>query len=351
MKKPSILFVSNTSRHARPYYDPSTRYRCFNFAQSLSAKGYPTTCTTQAIFQKQAQVFSNYDYFVFHRPALTAELAEFILATPTERVIADFDDLNFSVIHAIETPAVRTRSENVSTVSKSLAKIAGAASLFTQFSSSTVPLAKHLSTLFSAKKSVVIPNGIDPTFAGVSEMVRERNPISTRPYTFAYFPGTASHNPDLQMVEDPLREALASDSSFKLMIAGPVKIPDSLSPYSAQIHKADYVAFHELPNLMAKSKFVLGPLEDTEFNQCKSGLKFFEAALSGCTVIGSPIPDIDRFESILLRKCRTSADWKEALTAPIVHSEKELEEAARLVDFDVSSEKQTAKWISEFIDQ
>ncbi|MCI0910753.1 glycosyltransferase family protein [Pseudomonas putida] len=351
MKNPSVLFVSNTSRHARPYYDPSTRYRCFNFAQSLSAKGFPTACTTQAIFQKQPSFFSNYDYFVFHRPALTAELAEFILSMPTERLIADFDDLNFSVIHAIETPAVRTRSENVSTVSKSLAKIAGAASLFTQFSSSTVPLADYLSRLFSAKKSVVIHNGVDPTFAGISEMVRERNPISHRPYTFAYFPGTASHNPDLQMIEEPLQRALASDSSFKLMIAGPVKIPNSLTRYADQIYKADYVAFHELPNLMAKSKFVLGPLEETEFNQCKSGLKFFEAALSGCTVIGSPIPDIDRFESILLRKCRTSAEWQQALLEPITHSENELEDAARSVDTEVSSDKQTAKWISEFIEQ
>lgn len=351
MKKPSILFVSNTSRHKRPYYDPSTRYRCFNFAQSLSALGHPTSCTTQAIFQSQPAVFANYDYYVFHRPALTAELAEFIMAMPTERVIADFDDLNFSVLHAIETPAVRTRSENVSTVSKSLAKIAGAASLFTRFSSSTTPLAEHLSTLFSAKKSAVIHNGVDPTFAGISEMVRERNPVSKRPYTFAYFPGTASHNPDLQMIEEPLREALASSSSIKLMIAGPVKIPNSLSRYSDQIHKADYVAFHELPRLMAQSKFVLGPLEDTEFNQCKSGLKFFEAALSGCTVIGTPIPDIDRFESILLRKCRSTDDWKEALLAPISHSEHELEDAARSVDLEVSAEKQVAKWVKEFIEQ
>lgn len=351
MKKPSILFVSNTSRHARPYYDPSTRYRCFNFAQSLSAQGYPTSCTTQALFQQQPSAFSNYDYFVFHRPALTAELAEFVLSTPTERLIADFDDLIFSVLHASETPAVRSRSENVSIVSKSLAKNAGAASLFTQFSASTTPLAEHLSTLFSAKKSVVIHNGIDPTFAGISEMVRERNPMASRPYTFAYFPGTASHNPDLQMIEEPLTEALAMDPSFKLMIAGPVKIPNSLMAFSNQIHKADYVSFHELPNLMAKSKFVLGPLEDTEFNQCKSGLKFFEAALSGCTVIGSPIPDIDRFESILLRKCKTAEDWHAALTTPIGYSEYELEDAAKTVDIEVSSEMQTAKWISEFIDK
>jgi len=324
MKKPSILFISNTSRHKRPYYDPSTRYRCFNFAQSLSVLGHPTSCTTQAIFQSQPAVFTNYDYYVFHRPALTAELAEFIMAMPTE---------------------------NVSTVSKSLAKIAGAASLFTRFSSSTTPLAEHLSTLFSAEKSAVIHNGVDPTFAGISEMVRERNPVSKRPYTFAYFPGTASHNPDLQMIEEPLREALASNSSIKLMIAGPVKIPNSLSRYSDQIHKADYVAFHELPRLMAKSKFVLGPLEDTEFNQCKSGLKFFEAALSGCTVIGTPIPDIDRFESILLRKCRSTDDWKEALLAPISHYEHELEDAARSVDLEVSAEKQVAKWVNEFIEQ
>lgn len=290
-----------------------------------------------------------YDIFVFHRPALTPELAEFLVSTPTERLIADFDDLNFSVIHAIETPAVRTRSENVSTVSKNLAKIAGAASLFTQFTSSTTPLAKYLQDLFSAKKSVVIHNGIDPTFSGVSQLARKKYPVTERPYTFAYFPGTASHNPDLKMIEAPLSEAMARDKTFKMMIAGPVKIPDALAAYANQIHKADYVSFHELPNLMAQSKFVLGPLEATEFNQCKSGLKFFEAALSGCTVVGTPIPDIDRFSSILLRKCTSSAEWLEALLEPINHSLEELENAARQVDAEVSSAKQTATWIKEFL--
>lgn len=351
MKKPSVLFVSNTSRHTRPYYDPSARYRCFNFAQSLSAERHPTSCVSQAVFQKQPEMFSGYDYFVFHRPALTPELAEFLISTPTEKLIADFDDLNFSVSHASETPAVRTRSENVSTVSKNLAKIAGAASLFTQFTSSTTPLARYISELFPAKKSIVIHNGVDPTFAGISQLVRDRSPVNERPYTYAYFPGTASHNPDLQMIESSLRDALGSDRSLKLLIVGPVKIPNALAEYSAQIHKADYVAFHDLPNLMAKSKFVLAPLEATEFNQCKSGLKYFEAALSGCTVIASPIPDIDRFDSILLRKCKTADDWREALLSPIIHSNSEIEDAALQVDLEVSSARQTANWIKEFIEQ
>lgn len=349
MKKPSILFVSNTSRHSRPYYDPSTRYRCFNFAQSLSSEGYPTSCVSQAVFQKQTDLFSAYDFFVFHRPALTPELAEFLVATSTDRVIADFDDLNFSVAHAAETPAVRTRSENVSTVSKNLAKIAGAASLFTKFSSSTTPLSKHISALFNAEQSVVIHNGIDPTFSGISQLVRTLNPTNSRPYDFAYFPGTASHNPDLQMIEEPLRKTLAANKHFKVLIAGPVKIPPTLSKHTNQIHKAEYVAFHELPSLMAKSRFVLAPLEETEFNQCKSGLKYFEAALAGCTVIATPIPDIDRFESILLRKCSTQADWESALTTSIEHSDQEIEEAALQVDDQVSSARQSSIWLKEFI--
>lgn len=349
MTKPSILFISNTSRHIRPYYDPSTRYRCFNFAQSLSAEGHATSCVSQAVFQRQTAQFSSYDLFVFHRPALTPELAEFLITTPSERLIADFDDLNFSVGHAAETPAVRTRYENVSTVSKNLAKIAGAASLFKKFSSSTSPLSRHLSELFKAEQSAVIHNGIDPTFSGISQLIRGLNPVKTRPYDLAYFPGTASHNPDLKMIEEPLRQALAAKKSLKILVAGPVKIPDSLANYSAQIHKADYVAFHELPRLMAQSKFVLAPLENTEFNQCKSGLKFFEAALAGCTVIATPIPDIDRFESILLRKCSNQTEWLTALTTPILHSNDEIEHAASLVDFEVSSARQSSIWLKEFV--
>lgn len=349
MKKPSILFISNTSRHARPYYDPSARYRCFNVAQSLSFENYPTSCVSQAVFQKNPASFKAYDYYVFHRPALTPEFAEFSLSISTDRLIADFDDLNFSVQHADQTPAVRTRNENVSTVSKSLAKIAGAASLFTQFSSSTVPLTAHISRLFNPENNLVIPNGIDPTFAGVCQLAREAFPVSKRPYTYAYFPGTASHNPDLQMIEGAIKQALHKDSSANVLIAGPVKIPDSLEVFAHRIHKADYVAFHELPVLMAKSKFVLAPLENTEFNQCKSGLKFFEAALVGCTVVGTPIPDIDRFESSLLRKCNTQDEWTDALIAPITLTSSEIDAEARKVGVEVSAQRQTKRFIEGFI--
>jgi hypothetical protein len=349
VKKPSILFISNTSRHARPYYDPSARYRCFNVAQSLSFENYPTACISQAVFQKNIDTFKAYDYYVFHRPALTPEFAEFSLSKSQERLIADFDDLNFSVQHADQTPAVRTRNENVSTVSKSLAKIAGAASLFNQFSSSTAPLTAHIAKLFNPDNNLVIPNGVDPTFAGICQLAREAFPVNKRPYTYAYFPGTASHNPDLQMIERALKAALNKDPSANILIAGPVKIPDSLEGFAHRIHKADYVTFHELPVLMAKSKFVLAPLENTEFNQCKSGLKFFEAALVGCSVIGTPIPDIDRFESSLLRKCSTEDEWIDALTRPITLTAGEIETEARKVNAEVSAQRQTKRFTEGFI--
>jgi len=71
------------------------------------------------------------------------------------------------------------------------------------------------------------------------------------------------------------------------------------------------------PYIMAQVETVLTPLEWNDFTICRSGLKFFEAALVGCQAIATPIPNIDRFSSPLLRKCATVEEWEKALAEQV----------------------------------
>jgi len=96
-------------------------------------------------------------------------------------------------------------------------------------------------------------------------------------------------------------------------VVGAVAIPSELGPYMAQIRRLSVVSFHAFPFVMAQCKKVIAPLESTPFAACKSGLKFFEAALVGCDVIATPIPDMARFRSPLLTMCGGIEEWAASL--------------------------------------
>jgi hypothetical protein len=59
---------------------------------------------------------------------------------------------------------------------------------------------------------------------------------------------------------------------------------------------------------------VIAPLEASVFNECKSRVKFLEAALSGCCLITSPIPDMQVIGTDRLVLAADANAWYEALS-------------------------------------
>ncbi|WP_205618592.1 hypothetical protein, partial [Brevundimonas nasdae] len=94
MAKLSVLFVSATNRGKRPFFDPSTRYRCYNLAQELSRRGHRALVMPQSMFETSAHEISTFDIYVFHRPSLTDLFIEAFHSLPEQALkIVDFDDL------------------------------------------------------------------------------------------------------------------------------------------------------------------------------------------------------------------------------------------------------------------
>lgn len=344
-----ILFVSWTSRNERPYFDPSVRYRCYNFANELTRRGHSASVISQQNFQSIYKNLPKFDAYIFHRPYLTQELSDFLLEDAKDRItIADFDDLIFDVRYADLTPMVRVRGGESRAVRSYLSKTHDASSLFTNFTLSTTPLKSHAEEMFPGCNAIVTSNSIDPGFIGLSRVARQNNPLESRPYLLGYFSGTATHDKDFAMITPYIYEALKKTGG-KILLVGPLKIPEQLLELGEQVVTKPLVSFHELARTMAKCVTVLAPLEDTVFTRSKSGLKFFEAALAGCDVIATPIPDIDRFESPLLHKCRTPEDWGIALNSVKMENPDEREaEIARIEDL-VSPAKQIEKLLGTFL--
>lgn len=346
-KKPSILFVSNTSRTERPYIDPSSRYRAHNLGAEFARQGHKTTVVSQTIFERNIDVYQSYDFMVFHRPQLTELIVDFFIDNSfSDRIIADFDDSILRVDQAELTPACRFRGIPLGQVAKNIASMSEACEFFKRFSVSTSPLAEEITELFNPEQAEIIPNALDPAFIGVAAMARRAMQGKKRPYRYGYFPGTATHDADFQMIVSALTRALTEDKNAYLLIVGPITIPEEMREFEQRIHKIDIVPFHRLPFLMALVEHVLAPLEINPFTIAKSGLKFFEAAVAGCITSATPIPDIDRFTSPLLNKCSTQLEWEEALLSRVSINNWENEIVA--IENQVNISNISLLWLQKF---
>lgn len=348
----SILFVSNTSQGTRPFLDHSTRYRSFNVASVLASMGHKTAVISQRDFDSAPDVVEQFDYFHFHRPTLTNQNIDFFYnRLKSTAIVADFDDDILRIENAHLSPAVKSNRAPLRKIIHSFAHMAAACDFFDRFTVSTEPLRDEVEKLYSPSLALVVPNALDRAFIGICEMIREHSSDKTRPYKLGYFSGTNSHNGDFASIAPQLADVLARDRSSQMLLVGPVDLPEALDPVASQIVRQQVLPFHRLPYVMALCDVVLGPLENTAFTRAKSGLKFFEAAAVGSTVIATPIPDVARFESPLLYKPETPDEWASALDSALGRhlSPDEREEAARDVVDRVSADRLYAQWVNEVL--
>lgn len=313
MKKKRFLFVSWTSRGFKPFFDPSVRYRCFHLAMELTKRGHQADVISQQDLERKSDLLGEYDSYIFHRPKMNEFFADFIYDVK-DRAIADFDDMIFDVAFADLTPMVRVRGSPYETVRHYVACTQEAARQFHRFTVSTKPLAEHCRKLFGGDVAV-FHNAMDEAYIDLADLYRKSLLRSRRIYDFGYFSGTATHDLDFKLLGASLANYLEVNIRARMLLVGPLHLPSELEPYRSRIDIMSLVPFYQLPSLKAQCRKILAPLEDNFFTRCKSGLKFFEAAVLGCDVLATPIPDIDRFESPLLRKCSEVSDWDIALSA------------------------------------
>ena len=332
-----VVFVSNTGRVERPYYDPSVRYRAFNPAEYLRRQGLRVTLMAQATFERYSDDLAGSGAIVFHRPNATEAMLRYVTRNARRQpLIADYDDLIFDVSAAPETPAVLDRGEPLAQVARSLASNAEIGSMFDMKSVSTVPLAKAVTKVMGGK-TTLLRNALDPAYLDAARMLLGLRDAREPEYDLAYFSGTASHNTDLATISAVIADYLDERSDARLLLVGPVAIPQDLKGKSDRIDRLPIRPFHVLPELLIRCRLALGPLVRNRFTECKSGLKFFESAVLGTPVAATPIPDIDRFDNPLLLKCRTPDDWASAFRAPPLKPAARVRaarEIARLVALD-----------------
>jgi glycosyltransferase involved in cell wall biosynthesis len=147
-------------------------------------------------------------------------------------------------------------------------------------------------TEFSGLPVNVVPNYINKEQLNLSETLFRSKEASgfarDDKICLGYFSGSPSHTLDYAMITSALEEVLDNDQRVELMVVGYIETGPSLSRFGNRIKRQPFHDYVNLQRLIGSVEFNLIPLQSNVFTNCKSELKYFEAAIVGTLSIASP---------------------------------------------------------------
>lgn len=133
-----------------------------------------------------------------------------------------------------------------------------------------------------------------------------------------YFSGTPTHNRDFALVAETLARLLREDARLRLRLVGFLPATDCFDDLTDRVEVHAFRDFVNLQTLIGSTEINLVPLQSNAFTDCKSELKYFEAAAVGTVSIASP--------SAVLRRAITDGvtghlantfDWADKIRAVV----------------------------------
>jgi glycosyltransferase involved in cell wall biosynthesis len=141
-------------------------------------------------------------------------------------------------------------------------------------------------------RTAIVPNYLNPQQQDVSETCYhvKQNSGWARDgrIHIGYFSGTPTHARDFAIVAPALCRLLARDPRIVLRVTGFLDPDDELMRYRNQIEFFPLQDFMNVQRLIAEVEINIAPLQDNSFTNCKSELKFFEAAICGTLTLATP---------------------------------------------------------------
>ena len=103
-----------------------------------------------------------------------------------------------------------------------------------------------------------------------------------------YGSGTTTHDKDFEICTPALLRILEEIPSTVLVLHGTLTLSAAFDRFAARIRRIPFVPFSEYADAVARFDINLAPLEPTVFNDCKSNIKFLEAAQCSVPTVASP---------------------------------------------------------------
>lgn len=137
-----------------------------------------------------------------------------------------------------------------------------------------------------------------------------------------YFSGSITHNDDIQMILPVLAQVMERYPNVELDFVGELDIPQELHSVQGRIIAKPFVAWEELPRLIAAVDINIAPLCDTIFNAAKSENKWIEASLVKVPTVASNVGAMGQMvkNGITGFLCENNKEWLTALEKLILDS-------------------------------
>jgi glycosyltransferase involved in cell wall biosynthesis len=299
------LLTRGSPRAAYFYSVPDTstfRYRAYNVAQSLSANASarrPSAAWfTAAEFEQMGRVLSACDVLILCRNSLyTDQIARLAAQARARRrrILFDVDDLVFDPAYAhllIDTLGLDMSNPAVWDYWFAYIGRVGATFALADGALVTNSYLAARAEAWSGKPARVLPNYLNREQQEISDRIwhaKETDAWLRDGCThLAYFSGSPSHNRDFSLVSHAIAELMDEDRSIRLRIVGFLEPASELARHQTRIESMPLQDFINLQRAIGAVEVNLVPLQDNPFTNCKSELKWFEAAITGALTVASP---------------------------------------------------------------
>ncbi len=312
----NVLFVSGISGDTR-------RYRCLHHQEQLALSGIGSTLREPEDSALYLDA-TTHDAAILHRVAWQPAIADLVavLRVRGKPIIFETDDLVFA-------PELQERIAFLDTLSPQEARrfrndMTQVARTFAECDC-VLTTTGYLAAAAEAhgKSAFVQRNAASHEMVQCAEHAHARLRERSDQVALAYFSGTGSHNRDFATIVPVLADLMTRYPQVILHLSGHLDVGPSLQPFSSRIRRSPFVAWQDLPELIAQADINLAPLElDNPFCQAKSEIKYVEAALVGVPTVASAT---DAFAHAIRHGetgflAATTSEWRSLLGALIEDS-------------------------------
>ena len=159
---------------------------------------------------------------------------------------------------------------------------------------STPLLQAELAKLLEKKQCYLLPNGLDETILSIADLPQPEK--STEQVTIFYGSGTKTHDEDFALVGDVLARLMQQYSQVQLVVAGHLTLPKALQQMPDRVQRLPLMDFSAFLYSLRQADIAIAPLESGLFADCKSEIKWLEAAAMGVPTV---VSDTARYRDMI----------------------------------------------------
>jgi SAM-dependent methyltransferase/glycosyltransferase involved in cell wall biosynthesis len=297
----------------------SKRYRVDNVAETLRAGGRRVEVMSYADLCRLVDEHLTPSAIVLFR-APEEPWTEACLAYARKhgiRVFFDVDDLVFepSLVERVHGYQLLSEAEK-QTYRDGVARYRALLTKCDAVTVSTAPLADAVKAL--GLPVHVVPNSWNHIQAEIAEKLVAAPRPARDTVVVGYFSGSRTHDRDFQEAAPALLRLMRALPEMRLRLVGELEPGPGFADFAARTERLPFMPYQDMLRAMGECDIVIAPLEPgNPFNEAKSELKWFEAALVETPCVATPTAPfraaISQGETGFL--ATTEAEWHDALHA------------------------------------